>query len=83
VCGWNRPALAPHPVRRQTEVTEEQVESERTARLLFAIVERDGWSCTHCGRHGVAHEDFRLSIGTTSCVICRKCDWVQVYPQDS
>lgn len=66
----------------QRTMDEQAVESERTVRQLFARIERDGWDCTHCGRHGVAHKDFRLSIGPQSCVICRKCGWVQESPQE-
>jgi hypothetical protein len=70
-------------VRERLQEQEEQAaESERIARQLFARIERDGWDCTHCGRHGVAHEDFRLSIGPASCVICRKCGWVQELKQE-
>jgi len=48
------------------------------ASLLWPRVIRDGWTCSHCGWHGRAETDFRLSIGTAgSMVICRKCGWVQ------
>jgi hypothetical protein len=62
---------------RQWESDRRAAESERAAREFFARIERDGWNCMHCGRHGAAHEDFRLSTGPTSYVICRKCGWVQ------
>lgn len=62
---------------QQKERDEKALESERTAREFFARIERDGWDCTHCRWHGVAHEDFRLSIGPESHIICRKCGWVQ------
>jgi hypothetical protein len=62
---------------QQRERDEQAAEGERTAREFFARIERDGWNCTHCGWVGVADEDFRFSIGPMSCVICRKCGWVQ------
>ena len=52
-------------------------EKERIARNLLESIEESGWTCTHCGHQGVQHEDFRLSIGPASCVICRKCGWPQ------
>lgn len=50
---------------------------ERIASQLFERIEENGWTCTHCGHEGTAHEDFRLSIGPACCVICRKCGWPQ------
>ena len=65
----------PRPADRESQ--RDIAEKERDARKLFDRIERDGWSCTHCLVSGVAHKDFRLSIGRISCVICKKCGWTQ------
>jgi hypothetical protein len=53
------------------------LDREQRARQLYGAIEREGWRCTHCGRAGAAGEDFRLSIGPVSCVMCRHCGWPQ------
>jgi hypothetical protein len=67
-------------VEKQRERVEKQTAKiTHIARRLFASIERGGWQCMHCGTYGAAHKDFRLSIGPKSCVICRKCGWVQAF----
>jgi hypothetical protein len=51
--------------------------NDRHARQWFRRIERDGWTCTNCGR-----QHFRLSIGPKPCVICTKCGWVQDRPEE-
>lgn len=68
--------------RRQLDKLDEERQKiaaakEQVARDLFNRIQQGGWTCGHCGTHGIAERNFRLSIGPASCVICRECGWPQ------
>lgn len=54
-------------LRRQREATAD----------LWELIERKGWTCSHCRSTGKAVTDFRLSTGSTDLIICRRCGWTQ------
>jgi hypothetical protein len=53
-------------------------ENDRLVRGFFEQIQRDGWTCTNCGKK---HKDYRQSIGPQSRVICRECGWPQQHPR--
>ena len=71
------PGLSRRFAKRDEAWRKTTADREQVARELFGRIQQGGWTCGHCGAHGVAEKDFRLSIGPDSCVICRRCGWHQ------
>ena len=51
-------------------------------RRFFETMKRRGWTCTHCGVNGKPPQQYRLSTGEQTLVICRLCGWPQEFDFD-